>query len=297
MTILYGRDANGNQVPLLVDGSGIVQTSGGGTSWPGTSSQLTSGSGTAVNVGSGLSLAAGTLTSPSFTTIYDLEWANKTVPTTTPAAIVDSAGRSGTWFQYTTGTGSSISTDSTGLKFATTGSPSSPITRIFLEMSSVGMSLYGSRFRYWSAISGWPSGFNWQHWVSDGKESSSTNTVRTYFAGARRDDLSVFEVNTVAGQQTSTSTTAFRNSTCVVIEHDGCGTFSLRLGTYAGSWPSLASLQLFFVRPFTVGDLKTNTGDTGQTIDSSGGYASFIFFGRTIANTSGYLVRSRIDLG
>lgn len=62
MTLLYGRDASGNQVPLLVDGSGIVQTSGGSTSWPGTSSQLTSGSGTAVNVGSGLSLSAGTLT-------------------------------------------------------------------------------------------------------------------------------------------------------------------------------------------------------------------------------------------
>lgn len=30
MTLLYGRDASGNQVPLLVDGSGIVQTSGGG---------------------------------------------------------------------------------------------------------------------------------------------------------------------------------------------------------------------------------------------------------------------------
>lgn len=32
MTLLYGRDANGNQVPLLVDGNGIVQTSGGSTS-------------------------------------------------------------------------------------------------------------------------------------------------------------------------------------------------------------------------------------------------------------------------
>ena len=32
MTLLYGRDANGNQVPLLVDSNGIVQTSGGSTS-------------------------------------------------------------------------------------------------------------------------------------------------------------------------------------------------------------------------------------------------------------------------
>lgn len=62
MTLLYGRDANGNQVPLLVDGNGIVQTSGGSTSWPGTSSQLTAGDGTAVTVGSGLSLAGATLT-------------------------------------------------------------------------------------------------------------------------------------------------------------------------------------------------------------------------------------------
>lgn len=75
MTLLYGRDANGNQVPLLVDGNGIVQTSGGSTSWPGTSSQLTAGDGTAVNVGSGLSLAAGTLTaSGGWSTAYSVDF-------------------------------------------------------------------------------------------------------------------------------------------------------------------------------------------------------------------------------
>lgn len=62
MTLLYGKDSNGNQVPLLVDASGVVQTTGGGTTWPGTSSQLTAGNGTAVTVGSGLSLASATLT-------------------------------------------------------------------------------------------------------------------------------------------------------------------------------------------------------------------------------------------
>lgn len=75
MTLLYGRDANGNQVPLLVDGSGIVQTSGGGTSWPGTSSQLTAGDGTAVNVGTGLTLSAGTLSNGgSLPAVGDYTW-------------------------------------------------------------------------------------------------------------------------------------------------------------------------------------------------------------------------------
>lgn len=77
MTLLYGRDANGNQVPLLVDGNGIVQTSGGSTSWPGTSSQLTAGDGTAVNVGSGLSLAAGTLTA-GWQTTYEVNFTTLT---------------------------------------------------------------------------------------------------------------------------------------------------------------------------------------------------------------------------
>lgn len=75
MTLLYGRDANGNQVPLLVDGSGIVQTSGGSTSWPGTSSQLTAGDGTAVNVGTGLTLSAGTLSNGgSLPSVGDYTW-------------------------------------------------------------------------------------------------------------------------------------------------------------------------------------------------------------------------------
>lgn len=59
MTLLYGKDANGNQVPLLVSANGTVQTSG---LWSGTASQLTAGNGSAVTVGSGLTLAAGTLT-------------------------------------------------------------------------------------------------------------------------------------------------------------------------------------------------------------------------------------------
>jgi hypothetical protein len=75
MTLLYGRDANGNQVPLLVDGNGIVQTSGGSTSWPGTSSQLTAGDGTAVNVGTGLTLSSGTLRNGgSLPSVGDYTW-------------------------------------------------------------------------------------------------------------------------------------------------------------------------------------------------------------------------------
>lgn len=298
MTLLYGRDANGNQVPLLVDGSGIVQTSGGSTSWPGTSSQLTAGDGTAVNVGSGLSLAAGTLTSPSFTTVYDLEWANKTVPTTTPAAIVDSAGRSGTWYQYATGSGQTMSTDATGLKFTTGGSISSPINRFFLQLSDFGASIYGSRYRLWYAVSGWPNtGFLRNHAVVDGDETSGGNNTKTYFTATADGVTSKLEIFNRSGSLHTIGTTAIWRATCFVIEYDGCGTFLLRTGTYSGGWPTAANLTTVFARTVTTGDLDTGFSGTGPTVQASGGYYNFTFFGLSQTNTSGYLVRSRIDVG
>lgn len=116
MTLLYGRDANGNQVPLLVDGNGIVQTSGGGgASWPGTSSQLTAGDGTAVNVGSGLSLAATVLTaSGGPKTVYEVDFSSLSNQVYTNGQSYTIAGASwtvsnnnagGTVFQAVNGTG------------------------------------------------------------------------------------------------------------------------------------------------------------------------------------------------
>ena len=297
MTLLYGRDANGNQVPLLVDGNGIVQTSGGGTSWPGTSSQLTAGDGTAVNVGSGLSLAAGTLTSPSFTTVYDLEWANKTVPTTTPAAIVDSAGRSGTWYQYATGSGQTMTTDATGLKFTTGGSVSNPQSRFWLSLSSLGLSIYGSRYRCWSAISGWPSGFGWFNVLADGTENSGGNTTRTYNFIDRDVASASLKFSNYTGNHYSTNTTAFYNATCFMLEYDGCGTYVLRVGTYSGAWPSVANMNTLFFRNLTTSDMRSGSGDTGPTVEASGGHMVFTFNGNTATDSSGYLVRSRIDVG
>jgi len=93
MTLLYGRDASGNQVPLLVDGSGIVQTSGGGgASWPGTSSQLTAGDGTAVNVGSGLSLVAGTLTTTQMPAVASTAVNRWTMSESSGTTFTDSIG-------------------------------------------------------------------------------------------------------------------------------------------------------------------------------------------------------------
>jgi len=93
MTLLYGRDANGNQVPLLVDGNGIVQTSGGGgASWPGTSSQLTAGDGTAVNVGSGLSLSAGTLNTTQMPAVASTAVNRWTMSESSGTTFTDSIG-------------------------------------------------------------------------------------------------------------------------------------------------------------------------------------------------------------
>jgi hypothetical protein len=121
MTLLYGKDANGNQVPLLVSANGTVQTSG---LWSGTSSQLTAGDGSAVTVGSGLTLAGGTLSASSgggWTTAYSVDFKAQptdagpwgTVGTTTTRTI---DGK--TWSVINGGTnlGASL-TNGVGLRF------------------------------------------------------------------------------------------------------------------------------------------------------------------------------------
>jgi hypothetical protein len=121
MTLLYGKDANGNQVPLLVSANGTVQTSG---LWSGTSSQLTAGDGSAVAVGSGLTLAGATLSASAaggWTTAYSIDFKAQptdagpwgTVGTTTTRTI---DGK--TWSVINGGTnlGASL-TNGVGLRF------------------------------------------------------------------------------------------------------------------------------------------------------------------------------------
>lgn len=161
MTLLYGRDANGNQVPLLVDGSGIVQTSGGGTSWPGTSSQLTSGSGTAVNVGSGLSLAAGTLTA-GVTTAFDCDFtllSNQSITGST--VITDQSSRSLTFTPSFAGTASAAIVNGSGLGLTTASNVSRSIIRT--SFNGFGRSTIGRGWRFW---------FRWQNYTPLGTTSS-----------------------------------------------------------------------------------------------------------------------------
>ena len=147
MTLLYGRDANGNQVPLLVDGSGIVQTSGGSTSWPGTSSQLTAGDGTAVNVGSGLSLAAGTLTASA--TVFDCDFtllANQSI--TGATVITDQSSRSLTFTPTFVGTASMAIVNGSGLGL--TAASNGARARLFSAFSGFGrLPFFGAGYRIW----------------------------------------------------------------------------------------------------------------------------------------------------
>ena len=147
MTILYGRDANGNQVPLLVDGNGIVQTSGGSTSWPGTSSQLTSGSGTAVNVGSGLSLSAGTLTTSA--TVFDCDFtllANQSI--TGATVITDQSSRSLTFTPTFIGTASMAIVNGSGLGL--TAASNGARARLFSAFNGFErLPFFGKGYRIW----------------------------------------------------------------------------------------------------------------------------------------------------
>lgn len=150
MTLLYGKDSNGNQVPLLVDASGVVQTTGGGTTWPGTSSQLTAGDGSAVTVGSGLSLAAGTLTaSGGVTTAFDCDFTLlSNLSITGATSITDQASRSLTFTPANAGTASIAIVNGSGLGFTTASNGGR--ARLFTPFSGFSRNaLFGYGYRIW----------------------------------------------------------------------------------------------------------------------------------------------------
>lgn len=188
MTLLYGRDANGNQVPLLVDGSGIVQTSGGSTSWPGTSSQLTAGDGTAVTVGSGLSLAAGTLTAGGYSTVWDVDWRTQTSTSFGSSPTTQSINGIPVKFQVAfivSGATGNYSISANGLRLQKTGgSVGSSFYHgcYWADMTSLGVKFNAGLVRYWymydTTLNGWLSATT----AGDFEQGGATSTNDTTFA-------------------------------------------------------------------------------------------------------------------
>ena len=165
MTLLYGKDANGNQVPLLVSANGTVQTSG---LWSGTSSQLTAGNGLAVAVGSGLTLAGGTLTSSGGSeTVFDVNFAALSDSTQTLSNgnvviggvtyTIQNAANAGT-IQFVNGSGFVISGKSVGATSSEWGYAGSgnqrtaPVVLLPFQSITSKIATVASRFRAFAYV-------------------------------------------------------------------------------------------------------------------------------------------------
>lgn len=264
MTLLYGRDASGNQVPLLVDGSGIVQTSGGGgASWPGTSSQLTAGDGTAVNVGSGLSLAAGTLTNTT-TTAFDCDFtllANQSI--TGATAITDQSSRSLTFTPSFAGTASAAIVNGSG--FGLTTASNGGRSRIFSLFSGFGRSpFFGHGYRIWLRWADYtPLGSTNQLYTGLKIESSAgagndlvdnwrNNTTNFYNSTGPDGTMQVFFPNAVS------------NYNVLVLEQTA-GMMTTYIGTSVSGFPSYSSL-----RTLVSGRSRALSSGFWQNVDMSG---------------------------
>ena len=243
MTLLYGRDASGNQVPLLVDGSGIVQTSGGGgASWPGTSSQLTAGDGTAVNVGSGLSLAAGTLTAGGYSTVWDVDWktVTPTTFTTSPSTIVVN-GVDVTAQKTNAAATLEISANGFDLSGQSSGNA-------YIEIDLSDLSIFFNRggYRIWSmwdsSLASWTNGSSISRYYTGVRESlfgyQLASTTR--LSGNTRDLRTQNPLST--NDSTTNATSA--NFDTEIFELSPDGIMSVYLGaSVGGAWPTFANMR------------------------------------------------------
>jgi hypothetical protein len=256
MTLLYGRDANGNQVPLLVDGSGIVQTSGGSTSWPGTSSQLTAGDGTAVNVGSGLSLAAGTLTAPGgWQTTYEVDFTTLTPVASYSNGTATIDGK--TWTFTGLGANSSASLSAAnGLRLVVnSGASAVPVSSV--NLSSLGAVPLAYQVMSWARMTSTiPSNANGltdniigksttgttytfihRLWYRVNSDSGSPSNA-AFFAPSAELDSQLYP-SSVNSQYSTTNV----NHDVRVIHLVSSNMALFYTGTWSAGWPALSSLQ------------------------------------------------------
>lgn len=262
MTLLYGRDANGNQVPLLVDGSGIVQTSGGSTSWPGTSSQLTAGDGTAVNVGSGLSLAAGTLTgvttafSCDFTLLANLSITGSTV-------ITDQSSRSLTFTPSFAGTASAAIVNGSGLGLTTASNGAR--SRIFSLFSGFNRSaFFGHGYRIWMRWANYTPLASTANLYTGMYIEPSAGANNTLVENYRQNMFNFYNNTGPDGTYSIVFPNAVSNYNVLVLEQTA-GMMTTYIGTSASGFPSYSSL-----RALVSGRSRALSSGFWQNVDMSG---------------------------
>jgi hypothetical protein len=243
MTLLYGKDSNGNQVPLLVDGSGVVQTSGG-IAWPGTSSELTAGDGSAVTVGSGLTLAANTLTASGgggVTTAFDCDFtllANQSLTTATP--LTDQSGRSLTFTPTFAGTASAAVVNGSGLGLTTASNGGR--SRIFTPFSGFSRSPWFGK--------GWRVSMRWANYTPFGSTAGlytgcyiepSAGASLNYAENWRQNTVNVYSNNFPDGIYGFNFPTANVTYNVFVLEQS-FGMLTSYYGFSASGFPSLNSM-------------------------------------------------------
>jgi hypothetical protein len=282
MTLLYGKDSNGNQVPLLVDGSGVVQTSGG-TAWPGTSSQLTAGDGTAVTVGSGLTLAAGTLTA-DVTTVFDCDFtllANQSL--TTATVLTDQLGRSLTFTPTFNGTASVaiVNGSGIGLTAASIGAQA----KLFSAFNGFGrLPFFGKGYRIWLRWANYtPLGATQKQYIGFYIEPSAN--AKVYLCGSYR--VSSGGTSPYVGWYSNGfpdgdwNTGSANNNNVHVLEQNA-GTMTVMYGFSAAStgFPNNASLR-------TLGSGRSRSISSGNwfNVDNSA-YGFEFFFGNEFDSVS-----------
>lgn len=260
MTLLYGKDSNGNQVPLLVDASGVVQTTGGGTTWPGTSSQLTAGDGTAVTVGSGLSLAGATLTAPGgWQTTYEVDFTTLTPVASYSNGTATIDGKTWTFASLSANALASLSV-ADGLKLtANSGTTSYP--QMDVNLSSFSAMPGRDGILIWARLTPTIS-------TSGGTESNANMSV-TYAGGSSTTIVPRFRLgwlpsgsagapsgkswnafglmaNTLypsSGNELSSYTTTNTSHDVWVIRVVSANIAEIYTGTWSAGWPAFSSLQ------------------------------------------------------
>lgn len=259
MTLLYGKDANGNQVPLLVSANGTVQTSG---LWSGTSSQLTAGDGSPVNVGSGLTLAGDTLTSsggaPSFSTVWDVDWKAQTPATFTTTLSTATISGVTCSFQLgvgSGGTGTYTLSAANGLRATHTNASGYAQGLFWVDLTALGLFLNKSVTRWWTL---WDTttGVAWSTpGPNDEAMIGGTSAIAySYISGAIRG----FNIRVNTGgflSSGSISSAATQAADVYVTElNPELNMWTLYTGTsVAGNWPAASTLNKTLVSTLSSG--------------------------------------------
>jgi hypothetical protein len=238
MTLLYGKDANGNQVPLLVSSNGTVQTSG---LWSGTSSQLTAGDGSAVTVGSGLTLAGATLSASGSgpATVFDCDFSalsNASLTNNVPVVITDQSSRSLTFTPSYVGTASGSIVNGSGVAFTTASNGA----RAKFRTPMAGFSRYaiGAGYRAW---------IRWNSYSPLSTTANLFTGMQLIFAAGidgvshwRQNQVNWYAQNIADPYQIGN----FTPWDVLVLEQNN-GFVSTYVGYWSSGWPTLSSMRCF----------------------------------------------------